>query len=134
MRDALYVCSQNFSRRMFAAHITACKFEIEDNEVYSSSTHNTKISDDSCCMKLLLTHAVLNSTIHSTHFHGTFFPRTLKQGSIYMSNKNHRPQKCYKFFFFFFGAYIYTVTGWGCDLSSDTEDNWSCTGLVRCVH
>ena len=83
---------------MFAAHITACKFEKEDNEVYSSSTHNTKISDDSCCMKLLLTHAVLNSTIHSTHLHGTFSPRALKQGSIYLSNKNHITQKCYMFF------------------------------------
>ena len=49
------VWSQNFPIRMFAAHVPACRFEKEDE--VSNSTHNTKISDDSCCMKLLLAHA-----------------------------------------------------------------------------
>ena len=83
-----------------------------------------------CCMKLLLTHAVLNSTIHSTHLHGTFSPRALKQGSIYLSKKKSHNTKMLHVFL----VHSYTVTGWGCDLSSDTEDNWSCTGLVRCMH
>ena len=58
------VCSQSFPSRMFAAHVTACRFENKDE--VSITTHNTKIR--------MMTHCVaqscaiyLNSTIYNLH-------------------------------------------------------------------